>query len=186
MNFGNYKFTKARVEDIKQMVEIEQLFFENGIAYTEAFIENWMSYNDNMFYVIRNKKEQIKGFTILVPITKECYQLLLNNEIKDMMEFKKEYVLQTIQSEYYYFADVAVNKQDPLAALSILNEIQIFLCRNAHYVATTPITDDGERVCHFFHFGPKIEKGQNCFLEIDDKVLKECGDGFKKKKLKKN
>lgn len=179
-----YPFTVATFEDVEGIVDIEKNFFEKGVAYTADFIEDWMNYNPNMFYVVKDRNDVVRAFTILVPITKECYMALKKNEITDMNEFKKEDVLVTTQSEYYYFADIAATNKEPLAAVSILNGIQIYLCQNAHYVATTPITNDGERVSKIFGFGPLVEKGKNCFLEITPEIRKKRSNGFQRKRKK--
>ena len=176
-----YDFKAATIEDIAKMVAIEEEFFENGIAYTADFISTWMQYNPNMFYVVKDSDGTVKAFTILVPITEACYEKLKRNEITDMISFKEEDVLNSIQSEYYYFADIASSKKDPLASFSLLKGIQKFLGDNAHYIATTPITDDGVRISIRFGFGPQVKKGENCFVEVTENSKEKTRFSFGKR-----
>lgn len=177
-----YDFTVATIDDIKGIVDIEAKYFENGIAYTSEFIKKWLAYNPNMFYVVKDKNDNIKAFTILVPITENCFNKLKENEINDMNQFDEGDVLQTVQSEFYYFADIATFNKDPLSTVSLLNGIQKHLCANAHYVAATPITNDGLRISKIFGFGPILEKGKNCFVEITPELRETYRDGFTRRK----
>lgn len=181
-----YPFSIATGEDVKGIIEIEKNFFDKGVAYTEDFIQDWMNYNPNMFYVVKDNNNVVKAFTILVPVTEQCYQALIKNEITDMNQFQKEHVLNEIQSKYYYFADIAASNKDPFASVSLLNGIQIYLCENAQYVVTTPITNDGERVCQLFGFGPEITKGKNCVLKVTPEVIEKRKLGFARRKIKKD
>ena len=177
-----YDFTIATTEDIESIVEIEKKYFEKSVAYTSEFIRKWIDYNPNMFYVVKDRNNNIKAFTILVPITEVCFNKLSRNEINDMNQFEKSDVLQTAQSEFYYFADIATFNKDPLSTVSLLNGIQKYLCNYAHYVAATPITDDGLRISKIFGFGPILERGKNCFVEITPEIKEKYQDGFEKRK----
>lgn len=179
-----YNFEVATIKDIDEIISIEEEFFENGVAYTKEFIITWMKHNPNMFFVVKDNNLKIKGFTILAPITEECYQKLKNNEITDMINFKQTDVLNTIQSEYYYFADIASSKKDSLASISLLHGIQKHLSQNAHFIAATPITEDGVRISKYFGFGPTVEKGKNCFKEVTIEVKENHRFGFKKRRIK--
>lgn len=177
-----YGFKAATFADIDGIVAIEEEFFENGVAYTVEFLREWMTYNPNMFFVVKDNNQTIKAFTILAPVTEECYQKLCTNEVTDMISFKKEDVLNSIQSEYYYFADIASAKKDPIASISLLQGIQMHLSENAHYIAATPITDDGVRISKYFGFGPDVEKGRNCFVEVTPEIKEQHKFGFKRKR----
>jgi len=177
-----YDFTVATINDVDGIVEIEKKYFESGIAYTSEFIKKWINYNPNMFYVVKDKNNNIKAFTILVPITQDCFNKLRRNEINDMNQFEESDILQTVQSEFYYFADIATFNKEPLSTVSLLNGIQKHLCANAHYVAATPITDDGLRISKIFGFGPILEKGKNCFVEITPELREKYREGFERRR----
>ena len=179
-----YSFEVATKEDVESMIRIEETFFEKGVAYNKEFILKWMEYNPYMFYKVEDRNGSLKAFTILVPITADCYHSLVRGEMNDMISFREEDVLKETKSEYYYFADIAAASKDALASYSILNGIQIYLCQNAHYVATTPLTEDGIRICELFGFGPVLEKGKNCFLEITKEMVEEKKNGFRRTKTR--
>jgi len=170
-----YIYREAKEEDISQLIKIENEFFNSSIAFTEDFLKKWYNHNKKMFYVVTNDKEEILGFTILVPITDKLYNKLKTGQSKDMADFKEEEVLQTIQSEYYYVADIASSNKALRASLILFKGITEFLGSNAHWVLTTPITKEGFAVCKSFGFKPledEFEIGQNLELEVTDSLRK--------------
>lgn len=141
-----YNFEKANIKDAKAISNIEKEYFEEGIAYTEEFIKDWMNYNPEMFWVVRDELGIVKAHTILVPVTRECYQRLYKNQIHDMLEFKKEDVLQTEQADYYYTASIAITKDviNKLKVSSVLlSGIICYFYEHGERIITTPITEAG-------------------------------------------
>ena len=140
------KFELANLTDAKAIAAIESEYFAEGIAYTEEFIKDWMLYNPEMFYVVRDETGTVMAHTILVPVTKECYECLHQNLIHDMLEFQKKDVLQTKQSNYYYTASIAIHK-DAIKKLSVSSEllsgIICYFYEYGHRIITTPITKAG-------------------------------------------
>lgn len=176
-----YIFRETKIEDIPQMVEIEKQFFKNGVAFSKEFLENWFKYNPKMFFVVTDNSNKILAFTILVPINADLYNKLKNGIVKDMIDFKKEDVLTSVQSEYYYVADAASSNKNLRASLTLFKGITEFLGQNAHFVLATPITEDGFAICKSFGFKE---------LDSDNSIGKnleiEVTNSLKKRFIKKN
>ena len=60
-------------------------------------------YNNHIFYVVKNKEDQVLAFTIMTPITEKLYNKMLTGEINDMYDFPFEDVLQEKKSDYSRF-----------------------------------------------------------------------------------
>lgn len=168
-----YKFRIATLKDIEQMVQIENQFFNEEVAFNEKFLEKWFLHNSNMFYVVVNSQEKVLAFTILVPITEKLYGDLKRGKVKDLVEFQEQDILQEVQSEYYYIADIASSEKEISATLVLLKGLTEFLGENAHWVIATPITKEGFMICKKFGF-KAIESenmlGNNCELEVTNSV----------------
>lgn len=157
-----YKFQIANIDDAKAIADIESEHFDEGIAYTEDFVKNWMNYNSEMFYVVKDENGNVVAHTILVPVTSECYDKLRKNLVHDMLEFNKDDVLDNKDSDYYYAASIAV-KKEAIRKISVLSSlisgiIQYF-SEYGHYIITTPITKAGLTITQ--SLGYKAINGEN-------------------------
>lgn len=142
-------FENASSNDIKAIAEIEHEYFEEGVAYTEEFIKKWMEYNPNIFWVVKDEVGKVVAHTILVPVTEECYEKLYQNEIHDMIEFRETDVLQDEDSDYYYTASIAVEKEYR-SRLTVVNTLFVgiisYFSQHGSRIITTPITTDGLKI----------------------------------------
>lgn len=144
-----YKFDSATLKDAKVIADIETEHFEDGIAYTEEFIRNWMNYNPNMFYVVRDENGGVVAHIILVPVTDLCYDRLRLNEIHDMSEFTIADVLPENNSDFYYTASIAIRKELNKSfgiSVALMNGIATFFNEHGKCVITTPITPEGLKI----------------------------------------
>lgn len=135
-------FDVANENDILGIMEIEDKYF-GKLAYKEEDIRKWMQCNSNMIYVVRNNEDKVIAFTIIAPITYECYEKFRNGFITDMNQFELTDICTTLQSDYYYFADVVSDNKNPIASMIIFKNILPILWTNAKYIVTTPVTDNG-------------------------------------------
>ena len=170
-NISNLYFDIAKESDIPEIMTIEETFFATGVSYTEENIRKWMNYNPNMFYVIRNNIGQVKAFTIIAPITEECYNKFKNGSISDMNQFELSDIEVTLQSDYYYFADVAALEKDAIASMLLFKNILPIMWEHTHYIVTTPITEEGKNKAK--RLGAKNITGENylelnkpCYIEV--------------------
>lgn len=192
---NGWSFEPATLDDIPGMIEIENCYFNESIAFTEPQLRAWIEYNPNMFYVVK-KGEQVEAFTAVAPITEECYANLKTGIKKDMSQFKPEDFSQDRKLTYCYFADIATrtakNKgtedYSPIASCITFIGIVSILLENSKFVATTPVTDDGCKAASQFGFSIdgefpvkpeyKPKKEENCFVQVDkireraEKILK--------------
>jgi len=174
MEKNNYDlyFDIANESDIPGIMNIENSFFGKEIAYREEEIRKWMRHNQNMIYVIRDSIGQVKAFTIIAPITEECYNKFKNNTISDMNQFELSDIEVTLQSDYYYFADVAAQEKDAIASMLLFKNILPILWENTHYIVITPITEEGKNKSK--RLGAKNKNGEDslnlneaCYIEVE-------------------
>lgn len=170
-NNYNLYFDIANESDIPGIMTIEKSFFATGVAYTEKDIRKWMKHNPNMFYVIRDNIGQVKAFTIMAPITEECYNKFKNGLVTDMNQFELSDIEITLQSDYYYFADVASLEKDTIASMLLFKNILPIMWEHTHYIVTTPITEEGKNKSR--RLGAKningedyLELNKPCYIEV--------------------
>ena len=166
-------FGLAKEVDIPQIMALEEKFFSSGVAYLEDDVRKWMTYNPNMFYVVKDDLGCIRAFTIMAPITKECYMKFRNGIVTDMNEFELSDLLVSLQSDYYYFADVVSDKKDAIAAMILFNNILPIIWNNTHYVVTTPITDAGRNKARKLGAknnlgGYELSLNKPCYVEVPE------------------
>lgn len=178
---NGWSFEPATLDDIPAMLEIEKLYFETKIAFTEDQLKAWIEFNPNMFYVVK-KDNHVEAFTAIAPITEECYGKLQDGLLNDMKYFKSEDFASDRSLKYCYFADIATRSKNdkntclPTDSLLIfVGIVSILLDKNkkngASYVATTPVTNEGVTGAKLFGF--KIngkdnpQKEINCFVNVD-------------------
>ena len=76
-----YELEIASFNDIEQMVEIENEYFNGeelcSQPYKKENFEYWMSINKEICYVLKNKEGRIIAYTFFVPVTEMCYDKLI-------------------------------------------------------------------------------------------------------------
>ena len=140
---NGYVFDLATVEDIKGIMELELKYF-NTLAYKEEDIIKWLKHNREMFYVVKDNTNKVVAFTIIVPITKNCYNKFKSGIVTDMNEFALSDIETTMESDYYYFADVVSDNKNTIASMIIFKHILPILWEKPKYIVTTPITNNGK------------------------------------------
>ena len=124
------------------------------------------------------------AFFILVPITEMIYEKLLTGKVSDLYDFTEEDVKQEMYSDYHYIADICVSKKMgkenylSVAALLIKN-FGAVLKKYARVVITSPITEDGMRMCLKIGFKKVAEEIYE--EKIYPIYLLECNDEVRKK-----
>ena len=191
---NGYCFDLASKEDISGIIELENKYFEEDIVYKEEEIRKWISYNPNMIYVVRDSNNKVIAFTIIAPITEECYNKFRGGLITDMNEFEQSDIMVTLQSDYYYFADVVSDNKNPIASMIMFRNILPILWENTHYIVTTPVTDAGKNKA--IKLGAKNTYGEStlkleepCYVEVSsskpiaEKMVSAMNKILKKKNL---
>ena len=107
-----------------------------------------------VFFVVENKKNrEIQAFTIVVAVTEDTYRLLKSGEISDLYDFSYEEVTKDLGALYRFVADICVsrmgtNKHYMGVAVTLLSGLFSYLAKTgAEFILTSPISDDGNRVC---------------------------------------
>lgn len=140
---NGYIFDLAKEEDIKGIMELELKYFKE-LSYKEDDIRKWIKRNSSMIYVVRDSNNIIIAFTIIAPITNNCYNKFKSGIVTDMNEFELEDIETTMESDYYYFADVVSDDKNPIASMIMFKHILPIFWEKAKYVVTTPITNNGK------------------------------------------
>ena len=141
--YNGYVFDLAKEEDIKGIMELELKYFDT-LAYKEEDIRKWMKHNNEMFYVVKDNENKVIAFTIIAPITENCYNKFKCGIFTDMNEFELNDITDTMESDYYYFADVVSDKKNALAAMIIFKHILPILWEKPKYIVATPVSNSGK------------------------------------------
>lgn len=157
-------FKIATKEDLLEISEIEKEAFTGVIPDEELFDVDKLSelyeINPEMIYVLKNPDTlEILSFTIVSPITKECFKLFLENKIQDLVNFSKEekekYIKKTNNPsdyEYCYLTDICTKKgkngkRNKMHSIELLAEIiNTLLKKNTLNLVSFPITNEGKTI----------------------------------------
>lgn len=155
---GSLIFQTATEEDFQGMLAIENEFFGTySRALNEENMTRWFNHNPNMFYVVKNENGHVLAFTILVPVTKELYDKLKKGKVSDLFDFDENEVEKVFKSDYFFIEEVCVSKKGSKgnyfrATRLLFNEFTKIIYENAKFVTTSPITEDGKRICEHLGF----------------------------------
>ena len=141
-------FTKANFEDLKQIADIENEYFENyEKKFDLNFLQRWYEHNQEMFYVVKNKDAEVLAFSILVPVKESLHKMLLNGEVSEFFDFDKSDVYENFDMKYVYLADICVGKSGGLrATVKLMTGVAKLIYDNSKYVTTTPVTKAGLKI----------------------------------------
>ena len=176
MNINDLTCSVAEDYDIDGIMAIEENFFkEKEISYKREDIIKWMNFNRNMFYVVRDTNNQVVAFTILVPITEDCYCKFKQGKNNDLDKLQLGDIVPYMESDYYYFADVACLNKDANASMIIFRTVLPFLIENTKYIVTTPVTKEGQikasKLCAKNTFGESsLELGVPCYIKVEEAI----------------
>ena len=166
---NGYVFDLAKEEDISGIMELELKYFES-LSYREEDIRKWLYHNPNMIYVVRDNNKVI-AFTIIAPITDKCYDKFKNGIVTDMNEFELSDIEVTMDSDYYYFADVVSDNKNPIASMIMFKHILPIFWEKAKYIVTTPITNGGKNKAvklkaKDIHGENNLELYKPCYVDV--------------------
>lgn len=157
-------FDIANRQDLAEMAEIENEHF-NGYerAFTKDFLEKWYNHNSNMFFVVRDKNNEVSAFIILVPVKKPLYELLLEGTVSDLFDFDEDLVCTDMNSDYYYIADICMSqkKSNMKVGAQLMFGAAKIIYTYAKYVTASPITNMGLRLLQGLGFKKVSEQEYN-------------------------
>lgn len=144
-------FAAARLEELPGILAIEREFFSDiDVCYDLAFLQKWYAHNPEMFYVVRYGASAIVAFLIFVPIQETLHNALLRGELCDLLDFPEEQVCRSMDSEWYFMADIAISASGGFpylrAASKLFGGLVRLGGRLANYVTSCPITEAGVKL----------------------------------------
>jgi len=152
---GELIFRNARKDELSSILQIEwSNFSEYGHIFTVEKLKYWYNHNPDMFFVVVDSMDWVLGYSAIVPITKNTYELLLKGELCSLTDFTSENVEEIGKSDYYHLEVLATipSKTGTRAGRFIVKETAKYLKENACYITATPVTDMGIRLCNYFQF----------------------------------
>lgn len=161
---GEISFDHARENELSSILLIEWSNFAGyGHIFSVESLKKWYSFNPKMFYVIRDSRNWVLGYGVLVPIKKSLFKSITSGKYSSLTEFPSSEVLNKDDSIYYHCEVVATVpprtslRSGPFLIKSLGQE----LIKHARYVTTSPITDIGIRLCRYFGFKQVAEQKYN-------------------------
>jgi len=172
--FKGLDFAKATIDDIEGMALIEEEYFGNYARHLDVeIITKWFNHNESMFYVVKNERDIVFGFMVLVPIIKDLYERVKVGEIASLVDFKESEVKKHSSSEYFLIENLLATKRHGTrlflnTASMLLAGISIVLEKyKAKYALTLPITPEGKRITKNWGF---TEVAKIVFSEESHKI----------------
>jgi hypothetical protein len=179
---GDISFEQAQYSDLSQILQLE---WANFSKYQHVFnatkIQVWFEHNPKMFYIAKDANKNIFGYAIVVPMEKELYNDIIIGKYSSLIDFPKEGVKMTLESDYYHIeviATVPVMKKSCVAG-TLLKGIGNIIYKYAKYVTTSPMADVGKKLSNYFGFkiiSQEKYKGEIypiALLEINSEGLKK-------------
>lgn len=145
-------------EEIIEIAKIEEHFFSDyAKKLTPEILLDWYNHNSDMFYVVKDNEGNVKGFTILTPVTEDLYEKIRSGETVELVDFNKEEVPRTLDTDFFFISDVCVLGDNPngrsFSTASLAGNIaEIFYAKTKERgvegkVLTVAITEDSQRLC---------------------------------------
>ena len=153
MKNENLVFTKATKDDLKDIGAIELEFFKDyEKSFTSEFLEKWFGYNPDMFYVVKKAGLDTVGFIILTPVSEQLHNRIVAGEVFDFFDFPEADVLNSMQSDYFYVADICLSGEKKYSYLNavivLIGNMFRILADSARFITTCPVTEEGLKICH--------------------------------------
>lgn len=158
---GAISFDHARKDELSSILLIEWSNFAGyGHIFSVESIKKWYSYNPQMFYVIRDSRNWVLGYGVLVPIKKRLFDKIISGKYSSLTEFPQSEVLQKYDSPYYHCEVVATipPRTSLRSGPQLIKSLGSMLVKYAKFITTSPITDIGIRLCKYFNFKQVAEQ----------------------------
>lgn len=149
-----FRYEFARESDIPEIVRLESKCFPDyPYRLTVPTLTKWYAHNPKMFSVIRRDDEVVIGYSVIVPVSQDLFQRIIDEAISSLVSFPEVDVLQTEDAHCFHVEVFAIDPSAPHGAGALLlQSVARFLKDHATYVSASPITNAGLRLCHNLHF----------------------------------
>jgi len=153
---GNLSFKNPKKNELSSLLQIEwSNFADYGHMFSVESIQKWYNHNNKMFWVVKDKRNWILGYAVIVPIHKDLYDKILAGKYSSLTDFPIELVLKNNNSAYFHIeviASVLRHKATRVGSYLIKQVGKKLLSLNAKYITTSPIKNQGEELCKYFDF----------------------------------
>ena len=158
---GELSFDLAHEDELSSILQIEWSNFPGyGHIFSVKSLKRWYEYNPGMFWVIRDEKKWVLGYAALFPITKALFKRIEAGEISSVSDVSEDVNLSetgVLRNEHsaYFFIEVMATMPSRGAARAgsfLIKSVGNYLLKHVSYVATSPITEIGVRLCKYFGF----------------------------------
>jgi radical SAM protein with 4Fe4S-binding SPASM domain len=153
---GELRFEQLSEQELSSVLQIEWLMFAGyGHVFSVDDIKRWYKHNSSMFYVVKDKRNWILGYTVIVPLTKHMYESVCEGVYSSLIDFPARSVLKKEKSDYYHIEVIATiyGKRSTRAGSFIIRKVgELLLSRDVKHVTASPIKDIGVGLCKYFGF----------------------------------
>ncbi|MFX0199041.1 MAG: radical SAM/SPASM domain-containing protein [Candidatus Hodarchaeota archaeon] len=138
---GEITFSQARSDELSSILQIEWSDFPGyGHIFSVESIKKWYNHNPEMFWVVRDSRNWVLGYAVLVPIREKLYRQILNGQLSSLVQFPMREVL-TNQKSLYYHIEVLASVPSRTASRA-----------GRYLIKSIPVSDMGLRLCKYFGF----------------------------------
>jgi radical SAM protein with 4Fe4S-binding SPASM domain len=152
---GAIVFDHARHDELSSMLQIEWSDFpEYGHLFSVDSIKFWYSHNPAIFRVVRDARNWVLGYAAIVPITKTLFESIKKGRYSALTDFPLSEVLLDENTEFFHVEVVAAvpSRTASRAGRELIKNVGTYLAERAKYIAASPITNVGLRLCKYFDF----------------------------------
>jgi radical SAM protein with 4Fe4S-binding SPASM domain len=179
---GELAFANANYSDLSKILQLE---WANFLKYQHMFnsesIKKWFEYNQEMFYIVKDKSGNIFGYAIIVPMTKNLFDSILEGKYSSLIDFPIEEVRQDLNSDYFHLEVIATRPGIRKVSIGgrLIKGVGEIIFKNTKYVTTSPMTTVGKKLAQYFGFEMISEEVYNgevypiAKLEISDNAMKK-------------
>ena len=144
-------------DDLSDILRIEWASFPNyEHKFSPVTLQKWFRHNSSMFHVLQASNGFIYGYACLVPLTNRGFHKISKGLVSSLTEMSFSDVEKngTLSHPYWHIEVIAALKVQkfPAGRVLIHDVGQTLLEKGAKILTTSPITQDGFRLCQRFGF----------------------------------
>jgi len=158
---GVLTFDLAREDELSSILQIEWGNFPGyGHVFSVKSLKRYYAYNPRMFWVIRDERKWVLGYTTFAPITETLFKRIAAGELSSVSDISPDIslsefgVLANDDTDYFFLEVIATipSRGASRAGSFLIKSVGDYLLMHAKFVATSPITEIGVRLCKYFGF----------------------------------
>ena len=153
---GDLCFEQLKESELSSVLQIEWYNFPGfGHVFSVDSLKYWYKHNPKMFWVVKDRRNWIMGYAVIVPITNKLYRKICKGDYSSLLNFPVRSVLTHDNSLFYHIEVIATiyRTSSSRPGSFLIKKIgETMIDKKVTYITTSPIKDIGVGLCNYFGF----------------------------------